>query len=131
MYSPKKYRFLRYFIGDVRDKERLKFALRDVDIIIHAAALRQVPTAEYNPIEYIKTNIIGAQNIIEAFKSAKDKEMVTVCLTGNDGGKVKLMDLDHTIVVPSDSTARIQEVHELILHAWCEIIDIEFTAEIN
>ena len=73
----------------------------------------------------------NSQNIIEAFKSAKDKEMVTVCLTGNDGGKVKLMGLDHTIVVPSNSTARIQEVHELILHAWCEIIDVEFTEKIN
>ena len=66
LYSTKKYKFLRYFIGDIRDKERLKFAFRDVDIVVHAAALKQVPTAEYNPIEYIKTNIIGAQNILEA-----------------------------------------------------------------
>ncbi len=66
VFSIKKYKFLRYFIGDIRDKERLKFAFRDVDIIIHAAALKQVPLAEYNPIEYIKTNIIGAQNILEA-----------------------------------------------------------------
>ena len=64
-YSTKKYKFLRYFIGDIRDKERLRFAFRDVDIIVHAAALKQVPSAEYNPTEYIKTNIIGAQNIIE------------------------------------------------------------------
>ncbi len=61
----KKNENLRFFIGDVRDKERLKRAFEDVDILIHAAALKQVPTAEYNPIEYIKTNIIGAQNIIE------------------------------------------------------------------
>ncbi len=66
LYSVKKYKFLRYFIGDIRDKERLKFAFKDADIIVHAAALKQVPTAEYNPIEYIKTNIIGAQNILEA-----------------------------------------------------------------
>ncbi|MDC1258165.1 polysaccharide biosynthesis protein [Pelagibacteraceae bacterium] len=66
IYSPEKYKFLRYFIGDIRDKERLKFAFRDVNIVVHAAALKQVPTAEYNPIEYIKTNIIGAQNILEA-----------------------------------------------------------------
>ena len=65
-FSVKKYKFLRYFIGDIRDKERLKFAFRDVDIVVHAAALKHVPLAEYNPIEYIKTNITGAQNILEA-----------------------------------------------------------------
>ena len=73
----------------------------------------------------------NSQNIIEAFKLAKDKGMLTVCLTGKDGGKVKSMDLDHTIVVPSNSTARIQEVHELILHAWCEMMDDEFTEKSN
>jgi len=56
---------LRFFLGDVRDKERLTIALKNVEYIIHAAAVKQVDTAEYNPIEYIKTNIIGAQNIIE------------------------------------------------------------------
>lgn len=57
---------MRYFIGDVRDKERLKAAMRDVDYVIHAAALKQVPAAEYNPNECIKTNINGAQNVIDA-----------------------------------------------------------------
>ena len=57
---------LRYFIGDVRDKDRLEYALNDVDIIVHAAALKQVPAAEYNPFEAVKTNIIGANNIIES-----------------------------------------------------------------
>ena len=61
---PEKFKQLRYFLGDVRDKERLKFALREVNIIVHAAALKQVPTAEYNPIEYIKTNIIGAKILL-------------------------------------------------------------------
>lgn len=61
-----KYPFMRYFLGDVRDRDRLSLALDGVDIVIHAAALKQVPSAEYNPIEYIKTNILGAQNIIEA-----------------------------------------------------------------
>lgn len=56
---------LRYFIGDVRDKDRLEYALNDVNIIVHAAALKQVPAAEYNPFEAVKTNIIGANNIIE------------------------------------------------------------------
>ena len=57
---------IRYFIGDVRDGERLKRACEGIDIIIHAAALKQVPAAEYNPMECIKTNIIGAENLINA-----------------------------------------------------------------
>ena len=57
---------LRYFIGDVRDRERLERALHGVDIVVHAAALKQVPACEYNPIEAIKTNVDGATNIIEA-----------------------------------------------------------------
>lgn len=57
---------MRYFIGDVRDGERLKKAMRDVDFVIHAAALKHVPIAEYNPMECIKTNINGAQNVIDA-----------------------------------------------------------------
>lgn len=56
---------LRYFIGDVRDKDRLLQAFRDVDYVIHAAALKQVPACEYNPFEAVKTNVIGAQNIID------------------------------------------------------------------
>ena len=62
----KKYPSIRFFLGDVRDAERLKRALKGVDIVIHAAALKQVPAAEYNPTEFIKTNVIGAQNLIEA-----------------------------------------------------------------
>jgi len=63
----KKYKqILRFFLGDVRDLKRLILAFEDVHLVIHAAALKQVPAAEYNPIEFIKTNIIGAQNIIEA-----------------------------------------------------------------
>ena len=57
---------MRYFIGDVRDRERLKQAMRNVDYVIHAAALKHVPAAEYNPMECIKTNIHGAENVIEA-----------------------------------------------------------------
>lgn len=57
---------LRYFLGDVRDLERLKTALKKIDYVIHAAALKQVPAAEYNPEEFIKTNILGAENIIKA-----------------------------------------------------------------
>jgi UDP-N-acetylglucosamine 4,6-dehydratase len=66
IFSPEKYPAMRYFIGDVRDGERLKRACEGVDIIIHAAALKQVPAAEYNPMECIKTNIHGAENVINA-----------------------------------------------------------------
>jgi UDP-N-acetylglucosamine 4,6-dehydratase len=57
---------IRFFIGDVRDLQRIKLALREVDIVVHAAALKQVPTAEYNPFEVIKTNVVGTQNVIDA-----------------------------------------------------------------
>jgi UDP-N-acetylglucosamine 4,6-dehydratase/5-epimerase len=61
-----RYPFLRYFIGDVRDAARVRRAMEGTDTVIHAAALKQVPAAEYNPFECIKTNVIGAQNVIEA-----------------------------------------------------------------
>jgi UDP-N-acetylglucosamine 4,6-dehydratase len=69
---------LRFFIGDVRDKERLYRAFNDIDVIIHAAAMKQVPTAEYNPFETIKTNILGAQNIIEAAIDCKVKKVIAL-----------------------------------------------------
>ena len=57
---------LRFFIGDIRDSPRLEMAMEGVDIVIHAAALKQVPAAEYNPFEAVKTNIIGSQNVINS-----------------------------------------------------------------
>jgi UDP-N-acetylglucosamine 4,6-dehydratase len=57
---------LRYFIGDIRDKDRLYRAFHGIDVVIHAAALKQVPACEYNPFEAVQTNIIGAKNIIDA-----------------------------------------------------------------
>lgn len=66
LYPEKKFPALRFFIGDVRDGPRLKRAMEGVDTVIHAAALKQVPVAEYNPFEAIKTNVLGAQNVIEA-----------------------------------------------------------------
>ena len=66
IYDPAKYKFIRYFLGDIRDSDRLKISFKGVDFVLHAAALKHVPAAEYNPMEYIKTNIIGSQNIIEA-----------------------------------------------------------------
>jgi len=64
-YSPARYPQVRFFLGDVRDKDRLRWAMEGIDVVIHAAALKQVPAAEYNPFEVIKTNVIGAQNVIE------------------------------------------------------------------
>src|ERR1700690_4319844 len=72
------YRQIRYFIGDVRDKERLIRALEGIDIIVHAAALKQVPTCEYNPFEAVKTNIIGAQNVIEAAIACGVKRVIAL-----------------------------------------------------
>jgi len=77
-YPTSRYPFIRYFLGDVRDYERLKRAFKDIDLIIHAAALKQVPAAEYNPIEFIKTNIIGAQNIIEASMEQNVKKVIAL-----------------------------------------------------
>ncbi|MCF2948138.1 UDP-N-acetylglucosamine 4,6-dehydratase (inverting) [Paraglaciecola aquimarina] len=69
---------MRYFIGDVRDKERLKSAMREVDYVVHAAALKQVPAAEYNPNECIKTNINGAQNVIDAAIHADVRRVIAL-----------------------------------------------------
>ncbi len=65
-FSPAEHKAIRYFIGDIRDAKRFTRACENIDIIVHAAALKQVPAAEYNPMECIKTNILGAQNVIEA-----------------------------------------------------------------
>lgn len=73
-----KYTALRYFIGDVRDANRLRRAMEGVDIVIHAAALKQVPAAEYNPFECIKTNVFGAQNVIEACLDTGVKRVVAL-----------------------------------------------------
>jgi len=66
LFPMEQYPFMRYFIGDVRDRDRLELAMRDVDYVIHAAALKQVPTAEYNPFECIRTNVFGAENVVYA-----------------------------------------------------------------
>ncbi|MBW1649576.1 MAG: UDP-N-acetylglucosamine 4,6-dehydratase (inverting) [Deltaproteobacteria bacterium] len=77
-FSADKYSCIRYFIGDVRDKERLYRAFYNVDYVIHAAALKQVPAAEYNPFEAVKTNIIGAQNIINVAIDQKVKKVIAL-----------------------------------------------------
>jgi UDP-N-acetylglucosamine 4,6-dehydratase/5-epimerase len=73
-----RYPFMRWFIGDVRDQARLQTAMRDVDYVIHAAALKQVPTAEYNPFECIKTNVMGAENVVNAAIAAGVKRVVAL-----------------------------------------------------
>lgn len=69
---------LRFFIGDVRDAERMRLACEGVEVIIHAAALKQVPAAEYNPFECIKTNVIGAQNVIDAARANGVRRVVAL-----------------------------------------------------
>lgn len=77
-FSTDRYSVLRYFIGDIRDRERLSRALEDIDIVVHAAALKQVPAAEYNPFEAVKTNVIGAQNVIETSIDRGVKKIVAL-----------------------------------------------------
>tara|TARA_B100001057_G_C22867589_1_gene957277 strand:- start:2565 stop:3554 length:990 start_codon:yes stop_codon:yes gene_type:complete len=77
-YPNKKFPNIRFFIGDIRDKNRLNSAFEGIDYVIHAAALKQVPAAEYNPYEFIQTNIIGANNIIEASISNKVKKIIAL-----------------------------------------------------
>ncbi|MBM3393526.1 MAG: UDP-N-acetylglucosamine 4,6-dehydratase (inverting) [Betaproteobacteria bacterium] len=77
-FPPETYPGIRYFIGDVRDGERLRRAMEGIDVVIHAAALKQIPTAEYNPFECIKTNVLGAQNVIEAALESSVKRVVAL-----------------------------------------------------
>ena len=69
---------LRFFLGDVRDKDRLDLAFKDINYVIHSAALKQVPAAEYNPMEFVKTNIIGAENIIFASINNKVEKVISL-----------------------------------------------------
>ena len=77
-YPQEIYPNLRFFLGDIRDPERLKNALEKIDIVIHAAALKQVTAAEYNPIEFIKTNIIGSENLVRACMDTNVKKVVAL-----------------------------------------------------
>ena len=80
---------MRFFLGDVRDLDRLRRAFKGVDVVIHAAALKQVPAAEYNPFEAIKTNVLGAQNIIEAALDC-DVEKVVALSTDKAANPINL-----------------------------------------
>ena len=77
-FPPEKYSCMRYFIGDVRDLNRLTFAMQGVDYVVHAAALKQVDIAEYNPMECIKTNIGGAENVVKAAFNAKVAKVISL-----------------------------------------------------
>lgn len=76
--STRDYPALRYFLGDIRDRDRLEMAFQGVDLVIHAAALKQVPAAEYNPFECIHTNVLGAENIVRAAIRTKVKKIVAL-----------------------------------------------------
>ena len=78
LFPIKKYPFIRFFLGDVRDSKRIITATEGIETIVHAAALKQVPTTEYNPFEAIKTNIIGANNVIEAALTNKVKNVIAL-----------------------------------------------------
>ncbi len=80
-FNPAEHKCLRYFIGDVRDEARMDLAMRGVDVVVHAAALKHVPIAEYNPFECIKTNVIGAQNVVTA---AIKRQVKHVCALSTD-----------------------------------------------
>ena len=78
IYPQSKYPFIRFFLGDIRDIDRLIYATQDVDYIIHAAALKQVDTAEYNPFEFIKTNVVGAQNLVQSALTNNVKKLIAL-----------------------------------------------------
>jgi UDP-N-acetylglucosamine 4,6-dehydratase/5-epimerase len=88
-FPPDKYPQIRFFLGDIRDKDRLRRALQDIDVVIHAAAIKQVPAAEYNPFECIKTNVLGAQNLIEACFDTEVKQVVALS-TDKAAGPINL-----------------------------------------
>jgi len=75
---PSAYPALRYFIGDVRDGARLELAMRDIDVVVHAAAMKHVPTAEYNPFECIRTNVHGAENVVQAAMRTGVKRVIAL-----------------------------------------------------
>ena len=78
LYPEKDFPQLRFFIGDVRDRDRLRRALEGIDTVVHAAALKQVPAAEYNPIEFINTNVLGAENVVQACLDTNVKRVVAL-----------------------------------------------------
>ncbi|WP_028573666.1 UDP-N-acetylglucosamine 4,6-dehydratase (inverting) [Desulfonatronovibrio hydrogenovorans] len=89
-FSPQEFPAMRYFIGDVRDYSRLRRALEQIEVVVHAAALKQVPAAEYNPFECIKTNILGAQNLVEACLDTPTVRVVAALSTDKAAAPINL-----------------------------------------
>ncbi len=109
---------MRYYLGDVRDYERLNYALKDVDIVVHAAALKHVPIAEYNPFEVIKTNVIGAQNIIQACLNNGIKKVIALstdkaCSPTNLYGATKLAS-DKLFVAANDYKGGLSTIFSVV-----------------
>ena len=90
LYNERDFPGIRYFIGDIRDRERFRQAIEDIDVVIHAAALKQVPAAEYNPFEFIKTNILGAQNVVECCLDSNSVKDVVALSTDKASAPVNL-----------------------------------------
>ena len=99
-FSDQQYPALRHFIGDVRDRSRLKRALEGIDTVIHAAALKQVPAAEYNPMEFIHTNVLGAENLIEACMDTGVKRVVALS-TDKAAAPINLYGAKNSVVTSS------------------------------
>ena len=78
LYAEKEFPQLRFFLGDVRDRNRLTRALQGIDIVVHAAALKQVPAAEYNPMEFVNTNVLGAENLVQACLDTNVRRVVAL-----------------------------------------------------
>ncbi|MEI7572684.1 MAG: UDP-N-acetylglucosamine 4,6-dehydratase (inverting) [Phenylobacterium sp.] len=105
-FTPEQMSHMRFFLGDVRDRQRLTLALRGVDVVVHAAALKQVPAAEYNPSEFIQTNVLGAENIVWAALANRVKKVIALstdkaCNPANLYGATKLAS-DKTFVAANN-----------------------------
>jgi UDP-N-acetylglucosamine 4,6-dehydratase len=105
-FTPEQMGRMRFFLGDVRDRQRLTLALRGVDVVVHAAALKQVPAAEYNPSEFIQTNVLGAENIVWAALANRVKQVIALstdkaCNPANLYGATKLAS-DKTFVAANN-----------------------------
>jgi Polysaccharide biosynthesis protein len=97
---------LRFFIGDVRDTSRLELAMRDIDVVVHAAALKIVPTAEYNPFECILTNVHGAENMVKAALRAGVKKVVSLSIDSSRAESVLSVDFDPEAIAHAKANFR-------------------------
>ena len=106
-----------FVVGDIRDYESIKFALNKIDYVFHAAALKQVPTAEIFPLESIKTNALGAENLIRAVKYVNKNKGSTLSLLGFDGGKLlKLCDSSILVKTKKGEFGPVEDAHLIINH---------------